>query len=567
MIKLPSRLRAWCMTRSSTKGLLSPLENPERVLRSRRKLFDNPSLVELNPPKDDQLSEIKEHIKEEVSEIMAETMEQYMSKTREDYGYGVTRPTINQDTPYELKGQFLKELCDNTFSGSNKKMLRAFPVSLTRAASRWLRNQPSGSITTWEEPDESLFRAWERFKELLMKCPQHYLTDMQEVILFYNGLDVPTRQILDSKGAIPSKTTAAAKTAIQEMAEYSQKWHNETSSRTRSIETFDGLAAIQAQHNNLGREIKKVNEKVYTAQVGCDLCKGPYYTKDCLQKEEGKTLEEAYYTQFGAPYQPGGQYRAAGPGFYQCNNGNSSYPARRETMEESLAKFMAELAKRHEENSNIIKEIRASTDASIRNQGASIKTLELQIRQMTDFSEIHRMEHGPYVVSGSQHRFMFPETGPFPRRLHNYCCDGLNEAHGANILDAYDDILPQKEKRSRANVSVMSFSTYTNLGLGDLSHTRMTIELADRTIKQPKCIAANVLVRIGKFVFLINFVILDIPEDNDVPLILGQPFLSTAHVKIDVYKRKVTLRVGEQKLVFKSVKPASRIIKRVFIDE
>ncbi|GJZ63348.1 ty3-gypsy retrotransposon protein [Tanacetum coccineum] len=118
-----------------------------------------------------------------------------------------------------------------------------------------------------------------------------------------------------------------------------------------------------------------------------------------------------------------------------------------------------------------------------------------------------------------------------------------------------------------ASVSVMPFSTYTNLGLGDLSHTRMTIELADRTIKQPKGIAANVLVRIGKFVFPIDFVILDIPEDNDVPLILGRPFLSTAHVKIDVYKRKVTLRVGEEKLVFKSVKPASSIIKRVFMDE
>ncbi|GJW36838.1 reverse transcriptase domain, reverse transcriptase zinc-binding domain protein [Tanacetum coccineum] len=72
-------------------------------------------------------------------------------------------------------------------------MLRAFPVSLTGAASRWLRNQPSGSITTWEEPDESLFRAWERFKELMMKCPRHYLTDMHEVILFYNGLDVPLK--------------------------------------------------------------------------------------------------------------------------------------------------------------------------------------------------------------------------------------------------------------------------------------------------------------------------------------------------------------------------------------
>ncbi|GJU26967.1 retrovirus-related pol polyprotein from transposon TNT 1-94 [Tanacetum coccineum] len=174
-------------------------------------------------------------------------------------------------------------------------MLRVFPISLTGAASRWLRNEPTGSIKTWEdlktkflnkycppgrtakkmeeinnfqqEPDETLYQAWERFKELLMKCPQHYLTEMQEVILFYNGLDVPTRQILDSRGAVPTKTAADAKTAIQEMAEYSQKWHNGTS-RGRSTETSDGLAAIQAQLNNLGREIKKVNEKVYAAQVG-----------------------------------------------------------------------------------------------------------------------------------------------------------------------------------------------------------------------------------------------------------------------------------------------------------
>ncbi|GJW63185.1 hypothetical protein Tco_0115069 [Tanacetum coccineum] len=314
---------------------------------------------------------------------MTETMEQYMSKTQENYGSGVTRPTINQDTPFELKGQFLKELHDNTFSGSEHEdanehiekdleivdlfhilkvtqdqiILRAYPVSLTGAASRWLRNQQSGSITTWE--------------------------------------------ILDSKGAIPSKTAADAKIAIQEIAEYSQKWHNGTSSRTRSTKTSDGLAAIQTQLNNFGRGIKKVNEKVYAAQVGCELCKGPHYIKDCSQKEEGKTLEEAYYTQF---------------------------------------------AIRHKENSNIIKEIRASIDAAIRNQGDLIKTLEIQIRQMSkvlqergygslpsstetnprdqvkaisttkaDFSEIRRIGHEPYAVSGTQHRSLFSETTPFPR--------------------------------------------------------------------------------------------------------------------------------------------------------
>ncbi|GJT64463.1 retrovirus-related pol polyprotein from transposon TNT 1-94 [Tanacetum coccineum] len=263
------------MTRSSTKELFSPLENQEQKFRSRRRLFDTPSLVESNSPEFDQIPDIVEQLEEEVRDTMTETMEQYMSKTRGDYGSGVTRPTINQDTHFELEGKFLKELLDNTFSGSEHEdanehiekvleivdlfhipkitqdqiMLPAFSVSLTGAASKWLRNQPSGSITTWEvlktkfmnkycppactakkmeeinnfqqEPNESLFCAWERFKELLMKCPQHYLTDMKEVILFYNGLDVLTRQILDSKGAIPSKTAADAKVAIQEMAEFS----------------------------------------------------------------------------------------------------------------------------------------------------------------------------------------------------------------------------------------------------------------------------------------------------------------------------------------------------------
>ncbi|GJY73756.1 retrovirus-related pol polyprotein from transposon TNT 1-94 [Tanacetum coccineum] len=266
---------------------------------------------------------------------------------------------------------------------------------------------------------------------------------------------------------------------------------------------------------------------------------------------------------------------------------------------------MAESAKRHEENSNIIKEIRASTDAAIQNQGASIKTLELQIGQVSkvlqergfgslpgstetnpkdqvksiststaDLSEIRRMKHYPYAVSGPQHRFVFPETVPFPRRLHNYCCEDLKEAHGINILN--DSTLPRKEKDPErftlpclinnicfdkalvdlgASVSVMPLSTYTNLGLGDLSHTRMIIKLADKTIKQLKGIATNVLVRIGKFVFPIDFVILDIPEDGDIPLILGRPFLSTAHVKIDVYKRKVTLSVGEEKLGLNTANP------------
>ncbi|GKE39080.1 putative reverse transcriptase domain-containing protein [Tanacetum coccineum] len=114
-----------------------------------------------------------------------------------------------------------------------------------------------------------------------------------------------------------------------------------------------------------------------------------------------------------------------------------------------------------------------------------------------------------------------------------------------------------------ASVSVMPLSTYLNLGLGELAHTKLTVKLAYRTVKYPNEIAKNVLVGIGKFVFPVDFIILDMPEDIKVPLILGRSFLSTARAKINVYKRNITLRVGEERIIFTSVKPASSLIKRV----
>ncbi|GJX72500.1 hypothetical protein Tco_0309671 [Tanacetum coccineum] len=287
------------MTRSSSSKLFTPYKEPEQEFRSSRRHFKTLSLDELRSPDFNSFSD-QEYSEEEVAKTMVETMEQYLSKTRADYGSGVARPKIEDKDNFKLKGKFLKDLRTNTFNGldhedaneHNEKvfeivdlfyipnitidqvMLRAFPMSLTGAASRWLRNEPTGSITTW----------------------------------------------------------------------------------SRSTKTFDRLAAIQAQLNNLGREIKKVNEKVYATQVGCAQCKGPHYTKYCPLKKEGKTLEEAYYTQFGRPFQGRG-YRTAAPGFYQRNNVNPSYQERRQSMEYTLSKFMTESAKRHEENSNLIKEI------------------------------------------------------------------------------------------------------------------------------------------------------------------------------------------------------------------
>nr|GEV63462.1 MAK10-like protein [Tanacetum cinerariifolium] len=143
---------------------------------------------------------------EEETETMREpTMEEYMTKTREGYGSGIARPKIKEKDHFELKGltiitlNFLSQVDHGAFN--IVRIVRCCPPARTAKKMEEINNFQ-------QDPGETLYQAWERFKELLLRCPQHYLTDMHEVISFYKGLDVPTRQILDSKVAIPSMKAA-----------------------------------------------------------------------------------------------------------------------------------------------------------------------------------------------------------------------------------------------------------------------------------------------------------------------------------------------------------------------
>ena len=164
-------------------------------------------------------------------------------------------------------------------------MLRVFPISLTGHAYQWIKTIPTGSINTWadlkatflnkycpplmtakkvqeinnfkQRPEETLYLAWDRFTELLFKCPQHYLTDMQVVIAFYTGLDVATRMILDSQSFIPNMNAKDALIAIQERADHCLRWYDGAFKRHTGNNDSEILATITIQINNLGREIKK----------------------------------------------------------------------------------------------------------------------------------------------------------------------------------------------------------------------------------------------------------------------------------------------------------------------
>ncbi|GKA39555.1 DNA-directed DNA polymerase [Tanacetum coccineum] len=152
-------------------------------------------------------------------------------------------------------------------------------------------------------------------------------------------------------------------------------------------------------------------------------------------------------------------------------------------------------------------------------------------------------------------------------RLEEACSVTMNERCSAVLLNK----LPSKEKDPGiftipcdirhlhidnaladlgASISLMPYTMYEKLGLGEPKPTRMSLELADRSIQYPQGIAEKVLIKIDKFVLPIDFVILDMREDSRISIILGRPFLAIARAMIDIFNKKITLRVGSGEVIF-----------------
>ncbi|GKA80938.1 reverse transcriptase domain-containing protein [Tanacetum coccineum] len=101
-----------------------------------------------------------------------------------------------------------------------------------------------------------------------------------------------------------------------------------------------------------------------------------------------------------------------------------------------------------------------------------------------------------------------------------------------------------------ASINLMPLSIWKTLSLPEPTPTRMTLELADRSITRPKGLTEDVFVKVGKFHFPTDFVVVDFEADPRVPLILGRSFLRTGRALIDVYGEEITLRVNDEAVTF-----------------
>ncbi|GJX52877.1 hypothetical protein Tco_0281246 [Tanacetum coccineum] len=165
----------------------------------------------------------------------------------------------------------------------------------------------------------------------------------RRVSIFYNGLGTMNRQLLDIQRLIPGMKPAQALTAIQTMADHSQKWHDGSSSRKiESSRNSEGIAAIVSKLDNLGRHMKKLKENVHAIHVGCQNRGGAHLDKDCPLNKEVKSVEEAKYGEFerSSPLSNGAKYRIGPPGYYIHIDNRPSFGEKRPSLEELMNKHM-----------------------------------------------------------------------------------------------------------------------------------------------------------------------------------------------------------------------------------
>ena len=106
-----------------------------------------------------------------------------------------------------------------------------------------------------------------------------------------------------------------------------------------------------------------------------------------------------------------------------------------------------------------------------------------------------------------------------------------------------------------ASINLMPLSIFRRLGLGEAHTTTVTRQLADRSLKHPRGVIEDVLVKVDKFIFPTYFIVLDMEEDKEIPIILGRPFLATSGALINVQKGELKLRALEDKITFHVFRP------------
>ncbi|KAL5545248.1 hypothetical protein UlMin_009032 [Ulmus minor] len=596
---------------------------------------------------------------------------------------------MSKDDPNAHIAYFL-EVCDlYKINGVSEDAirLRVFPFSLRDRAKEWLNSLPPGSITTWDElvlkflskffppaktaklrneitsftqyDQESLYEAWERFKEMLRKCPHHGIPLWLQVSTFYNGLVSNYQAMIDAAagGSLMGKIPEEAHELLEVMAENNNQWHSErvTAKRPAAVHEIDSVNALSAQVAVLSRKLDSLSSKLESKPTAeCDLCGGNHASVECQvgnpfaspnseQANYVSNFQRPQHNPYSNTYNPGWRNH---PNLSWGNNQGGSKPSssfhqpqekKQSDLEEILGKFIEETRAnfRNQEAINrgiqnqlgqLSRQIAERTQGSLPsdtiNPKEHVKAItlrcgkELEEHKRTEKKKEEREEPSTSRCIQPSPSAKYEPPIPYPQRLNKKKLDNqfdkfleifkklhinipfaemleqmpkyakfmkeilskkrkLGDHKNAMLNEECSAVLqrklPQKLKDPRsftipctigscnfdkvlcdlgASINLMSLSVFRKLGLGEVKPTSISLQLADRSVKYPRGVIEDVLIKVDKFIFPADFVVLDMEEDREMPLILGRPFLATGRTLIDVQQGKLILRVDDEQVTF-----------------
>ncbi|GJS93699.1 reverse transcriptase domain-containing protein [Tanacetum coccineum] len=499
------------------------------------------------------------------------TMSELLQAPTEGYGDAIVLPAILAEN-FELKVGLLTLVTSSQFHGFERDdphshirwfnkitstlkyknvphdaiKLMLFPFSLEGAAQIWLEKEPPRSIHTWEDLvskfvnyffppskttnlknditnfqqrfDETFSEAWDRFKDLLRKCPHHGFSELHQIDTFYNALTQSNQDSLNAaaSGNLLNRTPRDALTIIENkskvrtsrnklvVSKVSDTCTSSTPAYLPKISAFtDAVKAMLLQNKTPSPAHVKSIEEI------CVTCGGLYPYYECLATD-GNTFNASAaigtYNQGGPGYRPQGEnnYHASNqmrpPDFPQPNVQNNQ---NRPSVSGSLP-------------SNTISNPRGDLKAITTRSGVSYD--------------------GPTIP---------PTSSPLPKEVESEpeaTKDNVKTTNlGSTTLVQPPVVqvpIPEPDVAPKPNPKpLIPFPSRLN--------DQKLREKANNQI-----VAEDVFVKVGKFHFPADFVVVDYDVDPRVPLILGRPFLRMAQALIDVHGEELTLRVNDEAITF-----------------
>ncbi|GAU21459.1 hypothetical protein TSUD_32900 [Trifolium subterraneum] len=488
-------------------------------------------------------------------------------------------------------------------SESNKK-LRLFPLSLTGRANDWIDTLPPNTIATWDELElkfreryfpihkflerrndltnfeqgdaESLYDAWERFKLSLKKCPNHGLDNHAQMQHFTQGLRAQTRMLLDASagGSLKNKDESEARELVEVMAQNEYRVQNDRGAKKKAgMLELDTQTALLAQSQLMNTQMTAMLKHFTTTpstqmqaiavqDVKCAFCGKGHANGECFPAGSEQAMYLSNFKKsnttnnpYSNTYNPGWREH---PNFGWGGNQNqsqqqapsqNSQPRQQSPLEDALTQFIKVTQGNFEEMKISQNQMKVNQDVANKNHEASIKTLETQIGQLSrQFSATQNKGFEGSTKDNPRNESCMainlrsrevPSPEVVIKKKSELKDEGVNKSEGE--VEKEWEIVAKSDKERDEEVEKQSAVA---------KPTKMQLSLADRSITLPYKILQNVLVRCAEFVFPADFVILDMEEDAEVPLLLGRPFLATGRTLIDVEKGELMFRLDDEQICF-----------------